>query len=128
MWYNAPDLNGNELNYLEECLRTRASHAAGLPWRPNNLIQWRFLEWAASQGLSCYDLGGAVVPGITRFTIGLGGQVYPYTRLYRANSPLASAARELYRRAVPFWRRISARGGLRKGAGSAGRHAGSRRR
>jgi 2-polyprenyl-3-methyl-5-hydroxy-6-metoxy-1,4-benzoquinol methylase len=98
-------LHGDQAYYL-----SGASHIWGLPWRPNNLIQWHFLDWAGSQGLSCYDLGGAVVPGITRFKLGLGGQLYSYTRLYKATSPLAGVGRELYRKGVPFWRRIRASG------------------
>ncbi|RME44619.1 MAG: GNAT family N-acetyltransferase [Caldilineae bacterium] len=81
-----------------------ASYRAGLPFRPNNLLQWRFIVWAAGRGYHRYDMGGAVVPGITRFKLSFGGTLHPYTRLYRAGSPLAWLGRAAYRRLIPLWR------------------------
>jgi hypothetical protein len=85
-----------------------ASHDRGLELRPNNLIQWRFIEWAAAQGYRVYDMGGAVVPGITRFKLSFGGQFYPYTRLYRANSMRARLGRMAYQKLIPLRRRLQA--------------------
>jgi hypothetical protein len=86
-----------------------ASYDRGLPLRPNNLIQWRFIEQAASLGIRWYDMGGAVVPGIARFKLGFGGKLWSYTRLYRANSALARLGRVAYKHAIPLWRRLHAR-------------------
>jgi CelD/BcsL family acetyltransferase involved in cellulose biosynthesis len=85
-----------------------ASHDRGLELRPNNLIQWHFIEQALAKGYRWYDMGGAVVQGITRFKLSFGGQLWPYTRLYRANSALARAGRAVYRRVIPLWRRLLA--------------------
>jgi predicted N-acyltransferase len=85
-----------------------ASYDRGLRLRPNNLIQWRFIEWAISQGYRLYDMGGAVIPGITRFKLSFGGRLYSYTRLYRANSTLARLGRIVYKRGIPLWRRLCA--------------------
>lgn len=82
-----------------------ASYDRWLALRPNNLLQWRFITWAALQGYRWYDLGGVAVPGITRFKLSLGGECRPYTRLYRANSLLAHIGRQLYQQAIPLWRR-----------------------
>ena len=86
-----------------------ASHPQSRQLRPNNLLQWRFIEWAAGQGYGLYDMGGAVVPGITRFKLSFGGEFLPYTRVYRANSALARLGRVVYRHAIPLWRRLLAR-------------------
>lgn len=85
-----------------------ASYDRGLQLRPNNLIQWRFIEWAAAQGYRSYDMGGAVIPGITRFKLSFGGQFCSYTRLYRANLALARLGRTIYKSAIPSWRRLYA--------------------
>ncbi len=84
-----------------------ASFDHAQPLRPNNLIQWHAIRWALDQHCSLYDLGGAVVPGITRFKLGFGGEYLAYTRVYRARSPLAQIGRELYRLAIPWWRRAA---------------------
>lgn len=86
-----------------------ASYDRWLPLRPNNLLQWRFIEWAAAHGYQWYDLGGVAVPGITRFKLSLGAHCRPYTRLYRANSLLARVGRQLYQQAIPLWRRWQTR-------------------
>ena len=91
-------------------------HAQAL--RPNNLIQWHFMQWAAGQGCTRYDLGGAVIPGITRFKLSLGGVLHPYTRLHRARTPLARLGRAAYKRLIPIWRRVKARAGA-EGEGQA---------
>jgi lipid II:glycine glycyltransferase (peptidoglycan interpeptide bridge formation enzyme) len=83
-----------------------ASHDSSLHFRPNNLIQWRFIEWAAGQGYQTYDLGGATVPSITRFKISLGGQLNSFHRVYRATSILSAAARKVYKTGIPLWRRL----------------------
>jgi hypothetical protein len=85
-----------------------ASHAAGLAWRPNNLIQWRFIQWAATNGYQFYDLGGATVPSITRFKQSLGAQLQPFTRLHRAQSAWARWGREAYVVIIPVVRRLQA--------------------
>jgi CelD/BcsL family acetyltransferase involved in cellulose biosynthesis len=85
-----------------------ASYDDTLHLRPNNLIQWKFIEWAASNGYQAYDMGGAVVPDITHFKLSFGAQFAPYSRLYRANTALAKLGRAAYSRLIPLWRRLSA--------------------
>jgi hypothetical protein len=75
--------------------------------RPNNLIQWTFIEWAASNGYQIYDMGGATVSSITHFKQSFGAQFTPYTRIYRANSSIASLGRTAYSLLIPIWRRLS---------------------
>ena len=77
--------------------------------RPNNLLQWHFIEWAASHGYKTYDLGGTTIPGITRFKLSFGGQLIAYTRLHRANSSLARIGRQVYQATIPVWRRFQSR-------------------
>jgi hypothetical protein len=84
-----------------------ASDPAALPFRPNNLLQWHFIEWALAQGCKNYDLGGAVVPGITRFKLGFGGSCQPYSRFYRTNSHLAGLGRAVYKVTIPWCRYIT---------------------
>ena len=60
-----------------------ASYNSGLHLRPNNLIQWHFIQWAVTQKFSIYDMGGVGHPGITRFKLSFGGQSTAYNRLYR---------------------------------------------
>lgn len=85
-----------------------ASYNDTLHLRPNNLIQWKFIEWAASSGYQAYDMGGAVFPGITHFKLSFGAQFAPYSRLYRVNTVLAKLGRAAYSRLIPLWRRLSA--------------------
>ncbi len=85
-----------------------ASYQSSLPMRPNNLLQWHFMTWAAAQGYWTYDMGGAAVSGITRFKLSFGGSLFSYSRLYRANSLLATAGRQAYARLLPLWRRLQA--------------------
>ncbi len=77
--------------------------------RPNNLLQWHFIEWAASQGYETYDMGGIAHPGITRFKLSFGGQIISYTRLHRANRLVARLGRQIYQSALPLWRNFQAR-------------------
>ncbi|MBP1467044.1 GNAT family N-acetyltransferase [Candidatus Chloroploca sp. M-50] len=83
-----------------------ASFDQGQPLRPNNLLHWHVITWALAQGYQRYDMGGAVVPGITRFKLSFGGQRHPYTRIYRAHTPLARLGRTIYQQAIPWWRRF----------------------
>jgi len=83
-----------------------ASREAALSLRPNNLLQWHFIEWASAHGFQKYDLGGAVVPGITRFKLSFGGSCQSYTRVFRARSTLAQMGRAVYKIAIPSWRCI----------------------
>jgi hypothetical protein len=85
-----------------------ASHDQSLHLRPNNLIQWHFMRWAAAQGYRWYDLGGATVPGITRFKLSFGGKLVYYTRMYRTTSTVARIGRIVYQHAIPLWRRWQA--------------------
>lgn len=83
-----------------------ASTRAGLAQRPNNLLQWHFVRWAAQNGVQTYDMGGAVVPGITRFKLSFGGSIHAYSRLYRSTSLVAKVGRSVYARGVPIVRRL----------------------
>jgi hypothetical protein len=48
---------------------------SALQLRPNDLLQWRAIEWGCAQGMTKYSLGGAH-PFLRKF----GGQVVPTTR------------------------------------------------
>ena len=84
-----------------------ASYDKAHSMRPNNLLQWKFIEWAVSNGYHTYDMGGVVVPGITRFKQSFGAQFTTYTRIYRANSTIARLGRAAYKYFIPLWRRLS---------------------
>jgi len=92
-----------------------ASYDEGQPLRPNNLLQWHIIQWAAAQGCAQYDLGGAVISGITRFKLSFGGELHSYTRLHRASSQVARLGRCVYAISIPLWRRFmrQVQGGLR---------------
>jgi hypothetical protein len=83
-----------------------ASYDWGQTFRPNNLIQWRFIEWLMGQGYEYYDLGGTTVAGITRFKLGFGARLAPFTRMNRANSSLSWLGRKMYQGLVPVWRKL----------------------
>jgi lipid II:glycine glycyltransferase (peptidoglycan interpeptide bridge formation enzyme) len=85
-----------------------AAYDQSLTLRPNNLVQWHFIQWAAEQGCARYDLGGAVVPGITRFKLSFGSEIYTYTRLYCARSAFARWGRRTYKAVIPLWRMLTA--------------------
>ncbi len=78
------------------------------PLRANNLIQWHLIQWAAENKYANYDLGGAVVAGITRFKLSFGGRLVPFLRIYRANSRIARFGRWGYQLTIPLWRRLIA--------------------
>jgi hypothetical protein len=84
------------------------SYDIGLALRPNNLLQWRLIEWATENQYKFYDLGGSVIPGITRFKLSFGGQLVPFLRIYRANSWIAHIGRKGYQLTIPLWRRLEA--------------------
>lgn len=95
-------LYGGSIYYL-----SGASRTAGLSSRPNNLIQWQIIQWALAHHYQWYDLGGAEMPGIARFKLGLGGRRQPFTRLHRSNTTGARVGRVVYERLIRGWRRLN---------------------
>lgn len=86
-----------------------ASYDHGLSFRPNNLIQWRFIEWARKHGIHTYDMGGAAVPGITRFKLSFGGSLQAYTRIHKSRTLPARLGRSVYQILLPYIRKLQAR-------------------
>ncbi|MBE2237090.1 MAG: GNAT family N-acetyltransferase [Caldilineaceae bacterium] len=74
--------------------------------RPNNLLQWRALQWAVQSGQAWYDMGGVSIPGITRFKLSFGAEIHNYIRIHQVSSHLAGFARMAYVRTIPWWRKI----------------------
>lgn len=80
----------------------------GLSMRPNNLIHWTLIEWAASQGYRTYDMLGANIPSIARFKQTFGCGLRPFCYAYKSLSWRAALGRALYRKTMPSlraWRR-----------------------
>jgi lipid II:glycine glycyltransferase (peptidoglycan interpeptide bridge formation enzyme) len=86
-----------------------ASRRADEGLRPNNLLQWRTIEDATARGLALYDMGGATVPGITRFKQSFGATLQPYTRAWRTRSSAAHWGRRGYQSLLPVARRVAQR-------------------
>jgi CelD/BcsL family acetyltransferase involved in cellulose biosynthesis len=76
----------------------------GLPMRPNNLIHWTLIEWAASHGYQTYDMLGANIPSIARFKQTFGCELRPFCYAYKSLSWRATLGRALYRRMMPSLR------------------------
>lgn len=74
--------------------------------RPNNLMQWHLISWAAQRGLSRYDLGGKGHATIDKFKETFGPTVHSYTYFWTARPPLAFARNLLVRTwpQVQWWR------------------------
>ena len=89
------------LHHQYACYLSGASFNKWQHLRPNNLIQWYFIEWATLQGYANYDMGGATIPGITRFKLSFGGELVSYTRLHQTRTPLARLGRKIYQTAIP---------------------------
>lgn len=81
-----------------------AACRAGLPMRPNNLIHWTLIEWAASHGYRIYDMLGANIPSIARFKQTFGCQLQPFCYAYKSLSRRATLGRALYRKVMPSLR------------------------
>lgn len=69
-------------------------------YAPNNLLQWRAIQFAVRRGLRRYDVGGTGRPSIDRFKASLGGVPHAYTRL-TWQSRLMRVAAATYLRARP---------------------------
>jgi hypothetical protein len=61
---------GGVVEYAANCSLHTTLHL-----RPNDLLQWRVIEWACSQGMTKYSLGGAHL-----FSRKSGGNIAPTTR------------------------------------------------
>jgi len=86
--------------YLSGASRQNREHL-----RPNNLLQWRALQWAVQSGYAWYDMGGVSIPGIARFKLSFGAEIHNYTRIHRSSSRLARLARTAYAITIPWWRK-----------------------
>ncbi|MCX8072423.1 MAG: GNAT family N-acetyltransferase [Candidatus Binatia bacterium] len=64
--------------------------------RPNNLLHWEVIQWAAEHGIRIYDMVGAGIAGVARFKRTFGPKEVPYTYSWRALAPWARAARHTY--------------------------------
>lgn len=63
---------------------------------PNNLVQWRFLQWATASGVTFYDMVGANIPSIAKFKVSFGSQYHSYTYAYRSLNLKTRLARQAY--------------------------------
>ncbi|RME45644.1 MAG: GNAT family N-acetyltransferase [Chloroflexi bacterium] len=81
-----------------------AAYRAGLSMRPNNLIHWTLIEWAASHDYRTYDMLGANMPSIARFKETFGCQLRPFCYAYKSLSWRATLGRAMYRRVMPSLR------------------------
>ena len=69
--------------------------------RPNNLLHWEVIRWAAAHGLHSYDMVGVANPGVARFKRTFGAVESSYTYAYRSLNPLAAVARAAYAALAP---------------------------
>ena len=84
-----------------------ASSSGFLKYNPNNLIQWRSIEWAAENGVTTYDFHGlpeetAYLRGVYRYKKGWDGTVHPF--YHYMNSKLAYVGVHLIRRSFSAWK------------------------
>ena len=91
-----------------------ASLDAFLTYNPNNLIQWRSIEWAAQNGITTYDLNGLPWEG-TKYLRGIyeykkrwDGYVQPY--YYYLNRRLVCSGVHLIRASFFAWKLLSSLG------------------
>ncbi len=85
------------------------SDRAAQSLRPNNLLHWEVIRWAAARGLQEYDMVGAGIPGVARFKQTFGTIERPYTYVYRHGNALTRVARRLYAAAIQPWRALQFR-------------------
>ena len=65
-------------------------------FNPNNLVQWRFLQWACAHGVTFYDMVGANIPSIAKFKASFGSHYHSYTYAYRSLNLRTRLARQAY--------------------------------
>ncbi len=67
--------------------------------RPNNVLQWHAIQWAAGAGYRTYDLGGTNTPTIAHFKRGFGGTEVRYDELWRFSPTIVEHLWRWYTRA-----------------------------
>ncbi len=75
--------------------------------KPNNLIDWTMIEWAASQGIRSLDMMGANIPGIAQYKSAYGGELRTYIAVRKDLTLAGQVGRWLYLWLVPRWRRLN---------------------
>ncbi|MBI2953558.1 MAG: GNAT family N-acetyltransferase [Chloroflexi bacterium] len=100
--------DSHEIHFL-----SGASFAEYHKLRPNNLLHWHSIKWAADAGLHVYDLGGKGQPSIDNFKETFGPKAHAYRYFWRARMG-ADLARRLFLRALPLVRKLYGR--TRRGA------------
>jgi len=75
-------------------------------FKPNNLIDWTIIEWAALQGMRSLDMMGANIPGIAQYKSVYGGQTQSYLAVRKDMTYAGQIGRRFYLWLVPRWRRI----------------------
>jgi hypothetical protein len=83
-----------------------ASFPAYYELNSNNLLHWTLIEWAASNGLTQYDMMGANIPSIARFKMSFGGKLQAYTYAYKDATVPAYIGRRLYGWLLPRIRQM----------------------
>ena len=72
---------------------------------PNNLIQWKIIQWGAENGYGSYDLLGLGMPKIADFKLSFGGEIAPSFVLTRYKNLYVRLAAGIYEKAFPVYRR-----------------------
>jgi len=72
---------------------------------PNNLIQWKLIEWASAHNYRVYDMLGAGIPKIGRFKLSFGGKIIPRLQLRKYNSFIVKASAKFYEKTFPVYRK-----------------------
>ncbi|MFH1916987.1 MAG: GNAT family N-acetyltransferase [Nanoarchaeota archaeon] len=49
---------------------------------PNDVLQWKIIEWGYAEKIPVYDMLGGDIPGIREFKLGFGGELVEYTKIY----------------------------------------------
>lgn len=82
------------------------SDPEGQAVRPNNLLHWEVIRWAAAAGLEGYDMVGAGIAGVARFKETFGPERVPTTYAFRTLNPLTRLARAAYAHLAPLARSL----------------------